>query len=79
LDSVHIGQSNLVHLLKTIPPAKLVITHDKYFAAALATRAVFFDKGKLVADGLVDEIVPRFHWNYSALPADLRYSAQRRF
>jgi cobalt/nickel transport system ATP-binding protein len=73
------GQSNLVHLLKTLPQAKLIITHDTYFAAALATRAVFFDKGKLVADGLVDEIVQRFHWNYSALPADLRYSAQRRF
>jgi cobalt/nickel transport system ATP-binding protein len=73
------GQSNLVHLLKTLPQAKLIITHDTHFAAALATRAVFFEKGKLVAEGSVDEIIQRFNWNYSALPADLRYSAQRRF
>jgi cobalt/nickel transport system ATP-binding protein len=73
------GRSNLVHLLKTLTQAKLIITHDTHFAAALATRAVFFEKGKLVAEGPVDEIMQRFNWNYSALPADLRYSAQRRF
>jgi cobalt/nickel transport system ATP-binding protein len=73
------GQSNLVHLLKTLPQAKLIITHDTHFAAALASRAVFFEKGRLVADGAVSEIVERFNWNYSAFPADLRYSAQRRF
>jgi cobalt/nickel transport system ATP-binding protein len=73
------GHSNLVHLLKTLPQSKLIITHDAHFAAALAGRAVFFEKGKLVADGPVDEIVQQFHWNYPALPADLRYSAQRRF
>jgi len=73
------GQSNLVHLLDALPQAKLIITHDTHFAAALATRAVFFEKGKLVAQGSVDEIIRQFNWNYSALPADLRYSAQRRF
>jgi cobalt/nickel transport system ATP-binding protein len=73
------GRSNLVHLLSTLPQAKLIVTHDTYFAAALASRAVFFEKGKLVAEGPVDEVVQRFHWNYSAFPADLRYSAQRRF
>jgi ABC-type glutathione transport system ATPase component len=62
-----------------LPQAKLIITHDTHFAAALATRAVFFQKGKLVAEGSVDEIIQRFNWNYSPLPADLRYSAQRRF
>ncbi len=73
------GQNNLLHLLKTLPQAKLIITHDTQFAAALASRAVFFEKGKLVAQGPVEEIVQRFNWTYSALPADLRYSAQRRF
>ncbi len=73
------GRSNLVHLLRALPQAKLIITHDSHFAAALASRAVFFEKGKLVAEGPVDEIVQRFDWNYSAFPADLRYSAQRRF
>ncbi len=73
------GHANLVHLLRTLPQSKLIITHDTHFAAALAGRAVFFEKGKLVADGTVEEIVQRFQWSYSDLPADLRYSAQRRF
>jgi cobalt/nickel transport system ATP-binding protein len=73
------SQNNLLHLLKSLPQAKLIITHNMAFALALANRAVFFEKGKLVADGPVDEIVQRFHWTYSDLPADLRYSAQRRF
>ncbi len=73
------GQSNLLHLLKSLPQAKLVITHNTPFATALANRAVFFEKGRLIADGPVDEMVQRFNWTYSALPPDLRYSAQRRF
>ena len=71
---------NLLHLLKDLPQAKLIITHNTRFALAVANRAVFFEKGKLVADGGVAEIMERFHWTYSPLPADdLRYSAQRRF
>jgi len=73
------SQSNLIHLLRSLPQAKLVITHNMRFASALATRAVFFEKGKLVAEGSVEEIVQRFQWTYSDLPADLRYAAQRRF
>lgn len=74
------AQRNLLHLLTGLPQAKLIVTHHTRFAAALASRAVFFEKGKLVADGPVDEIVQRFDWVYPALDAaDLRYSAQRRF
>jgi cobalt/nickel transport system ATP-binding protein len=74
------AQRNLLHLLEALPQGKLIVTHHTRFAAALATRAVFFEKGKLVADGPVDEIVQRFNWIYPALDAaDLRYSAQRRF
>lgn len=74
------GLRNLLHLLKDLPQAKLIITHNTHFALAVASRAVFFEKGKLVADGGVAEIMQRFEWTYSPLPADaLRYSAQRRF
>ena len=73
------GQLTLLNLLRELPQAKLVATHDVRFAAALAERAVFFDKGQLVADGPIEEIVQRFDWAYSALAAALRYSAQRRF
>jgi energy-coupling factor transporter ATP-binding protein EcfA2 len=74
------AQGNLLHLLAGLPQAKLIVTHHTRFAAALATRAVFFEKGKLVADGPVQEIVQRFNWICPALDAaDLRYSAHRRF
>jgi len=74
------AQSNLVHLLRELPQAKLIVTHDTRFASALASRAVFFERGKLLADGPIDEIVQRFGWTYPALAeVDLRYSAQRRF
>jgi len=73
------GQLNLLHLLQGLPQAKLIVTHNIRFAGSLAQRAVFFERGKLVADGPIEEIVQRFDWNYPALAADLRYSAQRRF
>ncbi|HLG97518.1 MAG TPA: energy-coupling factor ABC transporter ATP-binding protein [Bryobacteraceae bacterium] len=72
------GQVHLLHLLQELPQSKLIVTHNMRFATALAERAVFFEKGKLVADGPIDEVVQRFDWTYSALAADLRYSAQRR-
>jgi cobalt/nickel transport system ATP-binding protein len=74
------AQRNLFDLLKGLPQAKIIVTHNIRFAAALASRAVFFEQGKLVADGPVDEIVQRYDWAYSPLAeADFRYSAQRRF
>jgi cobalt/nickel transport system ATP-binding protein len=74
------SERNLLQLLTDLPQAKLIVTHNIRLAAALASRAVFFEKGKLVASGSVDEIARRFDWTYSDLPpADLRYSAQRRF
>ncbi len=73
------AQINLLHLLGGLPQAKLIVTHNIGFASALAERAVFFEKGKLLADGPIEEIVRRFSWTYSDLAADLRYSAQRRF
>jgi len=74
------AERNLLQLLRDLPQAKLIVTHNVRLAASLASRAVFFEKGKLVASGSVSEIAERFHWTYSDLaPADLRYSAQRRF
>jgi len=74
------AQRNLFHLLNELPQAKLIVTHHTRFAAALAKRAIFFEQGKLVADGPIEEIVRRFDWTYPAFAeADFRYSAQRRF
>lgn len=57
------AQRELARLLRKLPQAKLVVTHDVLFAAALAGRAVFFHKGKIIADGPVEEIVERFQWD----------------
>jgi cobalt/nickel transport system ATP-binding protein len=54
----------VAHLLSTLPQAKLLVTHDVSFARALATRAVFFEHGRAVATGPVDEIVTRFDWDF---------------
>lgn len=58
------GQRDLVDLLHRLPQAKVLITHDVAFAQALATRAVFFEKGHVVGEGPVEEIVRRFHWSH---------------
>ncbi len=52
----------LVQLLRTLPQAMLLVTHNIPFAQALATRAVFFDQGRATADGPVADIVKRFDW-----------------
>jgi cobalt/nickel transport system ATP-binding protein len=57
------GQRDLVELLRQLRQAKLLVTHDVEFAAALASRAVFFEKGRVAGDGPVEEIVTRFHWS----------------
>ena len=56
------GQRLLVALLRRLPQAKLIVTHDIPFARALASRAVFFEKGRLAGEGSVDEVIQTFHW-----------------
>jgi cobalt/nickel transport system ATP-binding protein len=57
------GQRDLVKLLRSLPQAKVLVTHDMDFARALATRAVFFEKGGVAGEGTVDEVVSRFRWS----------------
>ncbi len=59
------AQRELVRLLKTLPQAKILVTHDVGFAAALASRALFFERGRIVGEGTVEEIVRQFHWSTS--------------
>ena len=56
------GQRELIALLRSLPQAKILATHDPDFAQALATRAVFFERGKVVGEGSVAEIIERFNW-----------------
>jgi cobalt/nickel transport system ATP-binding protein len=57
------GQRDVIQLLRSLPQAKLLVTHDVGFAQALATRAVFFERGRVTGDGSVAEIAERFNWN----------------
>jgi cobalt/nickel transport system ATP-binding protein len=57
------GQRDLIALLRALPQAKVLVTHDTDFAMALATRAVFFERGRVAGEGTVEEIVTRFHWS----------------
>jgi cobalt/nickel transport system ATP-binding protein len=56
------AQRSLVAILRGLPQPKVVATHDVPFARAVATRAVFFESGRIIAEGSVDELVSRFEW-----------------
>ena len=52
----------LAALLAGLPQAKILVTHDIPFARAICGRAVFFDRGKIIGEGSVDELSRRFDW-----------------
>jgi cobalt/nickel transport system ATP-binding protein len=56
------GQRDLLELLRGLPQAKILVTHDVAFARALASRAVFFRRGVIAGDGPVDAVVRQFGW-----------------
>jgi cobalt/nickel transport system ATP-binding protein len=56
------GRNALVQILRGLPQAKIIVSHDIDLARELATRAVFFSRGEIVASGEVEEIVERFQW-----------------
>lgn len=58
----------LIALLRGLPQAKLIATHDAAFARALCPRAVFFEHGRIVADGPCEEIIRRFGWDLESPP-----------
>jgi cobalt/nickel transport system ATP-binding protein len=59
------ARRDLLTLLRSLPQAKVVVTHDAHLARALTTRAIFFDRGQIAGEGDVIEVIQRFHWEYS--------------
>jgi len=57
------GQRALLELLRAVRQPKVIATHDVHFARALSSRAGFLDRGRLVADGELEEVVREFDWN----------------
>ena len=60
------GQRDLLEFLRSIPQAKIIVTHNTHFAGALAGRAVFFEKGRLVAQGGTTDLLARYSWSLQA-------------
>ncbi len=56
------GQRGLVELLKKLPQSKIIATHDAAFAVALTQRAIFLKSGRMIADGLTNEVINQFNW-----------------
>jgi cobalt/nickel transport system ATP-binding protein len=57
------ARRQLAELLASLPQARILVTHDTPFARRLATRAVFFEQGRIAAEGSVDEIVQDRSWD----------------
>lgn len=57
------ARRTLAATLRGLPQAKILITHDTQFAAAVADRAMFFRSGKIVAEGSVADLVAKFDWS----------------
>lgn len=56
-------ERELVKLLRELPQAKLLVTHNVPFARALATRVVFFEQGRVAGEGSVEEVIARYDWD----------------
>lgn len=57
------GRRDLIRLLRSLEQSKILVTHDAEFAASLASRAVFFERGRIAGEGSVEEIARRFNWS----------------
>lgn len=56
------SRADLIQTLQTLPQAKVLVTHDVDLAQALAHRAVFFEQGRIVAEGSVDDVARERSW-----------------
>jgi len=56
------SRKELVEVLRSLDHAQILVTHDIPLALALADRAVFFEKGRVAAEGSVAELVERYDW-----------------
>ncbi len=60
------GRRALLEILRSLPQARLIVTHDVWFARELAGRAAFFERGRIVRDGPIDEVLRHFEWDLRA-------------
>ena len=60
------AKRELASVLTELPQAKILITHDMAFAMNMCTRAVFFEKGRIAAEGTLEDLMERFRWEFKA-------------
>jgi cobalt/nickel transport system ATP-binding protein len=63
------AQRTLADLLRGLPQAKVVVTHNVRFAQAVCQRAIFFERGKIAAQGRIEKIMARFDWDFAFQPS----------
>lgn len=56
------GQRELIGLLRELPQAKLVATHDMDFAEAVTERGIFLEGGCVRDSGPLVELASRYRW-----------------
>lgn len=56
------ARNALINTLRSLPQAMVLVTHEIALAEALANRAVFFEDGRIVAEGPVREVADRYNW-----------------
>jgi cobalt/nickel transport system ATP-binding protein len=62
------AQRTLADLLRSLPQAKVVVTHNIRFAQAVCQRAIFFERGKIAAHGCIEKVIARFDWDFAFQP-----------
>lgn len=58
------AQKRLVAILSELQQARIIVTHNLNLARRLATRAVFFEKGRIAGEGTVEDMVRKFDWEW---------------
>ena len=57
-----LARARLIAILRELPQAKILVTHDVGLPSVLAQRAVFFRRGRVVDEGPVPEVAARQSW-----------------
>ena len=62
------ARSSLVEILHSLDQAKLVVTHDLTLARQLASRAVYFEHGKITSEGDIEQVIAAAGWDAERRP-----------
>jgi cobalt/nickel transport system ATP-binding protein len=62
------ARSSLVEILHSLDQAKIVVTHDLTLARQLASRAVYFEHGKITSEGSIEQVIAAAGWDGERRP-----------